>query len=538
MNRTAAMATPNSHMKQLRPYQVSAIEAVHREWETHNSTLLVMATGTGKTFTATEILRERLSEGRVLWLAHRRELIQQARNTLEAALGVTCEVEMADDKATVSGLFGESQVVVASVQTMRGARLRRWPSDTFATIVADEAHHAVARGWRAAIGHFPNAKVLGLTATPDRLDGVGMGALFESHAFTYDLPTAVADGHLCPLSVRTVQCDDIRLDDVMVLRGQLVQSQLARIMSVDEVLHQVAAPLAELAGDRSTVVFCAGVDQAKALAEVLGGYGMRAEAVSGKTPDKIRRERLQAFANGELQCLTNVGVLTEGWDAPRTSCIALARPTKSRALLAQMVGRGTRLYPGKEECLVLDFVATTTKHTLATPTDFLYGDDVPPATKKRAKELMQQEGITSADALEQAEEEAEERERQAEAKRLRAQKLKAKVNFTSSYVDMLGTSRAPDDGTSVATPQQLARLARLKIKHPFGISKQRASELIAKANDRRKQGLCTFAQARVLARNGLRTDLSFAEAGAVITALAENGWRCPPSIAARYKSRV
>lgn len=337
--------------RELRPYQVTAVSSVHQAWTIFRSTLLVLATGTGKTFTAASILRDRAPVGRILWVAHRRELITQAKDAIES-VGLATDIEMAQDWAPLrGGLFGSS-VVIASVQSLQGTRLRRFDHDAFATIVIDEAHHATAQSYRDILDWFPNAKVLGLTATPDRGDGVGLKAVFEREAFGYGIREAIREGYLSPIVQRTIECADLDLSDVKTVAGDLAQGALEKAMTLDAVLHQVAKPLVDSAGDRSTIVFTAGVEQAHAMVDVMAGYtDAKCAAIDGTTPDDIRARRLASFARGELQYLFNCAVLTEGFDAPRTSCIAVARPTKSRALYTQMIGRGTRLFAGKTDCL-------------------------------------------------------------------------------------------------------------------------------------------------------------------------------------------
>lgn len=518
----------------MRPYQIEARDAVYRTWEDHRSTLLVLPTGTGKTYTAGEILRERAQHGRILWLAHRSELLDQATETLEQRIALGCELEKAEARAsTVGGLFGSS-VVVASVQTLRGRRLKRWPTDSFRTIVVDEAHHAAAKGYREILAHFSDAKILGLTATPDRGDGIGLGAIFDAVAYQYDIRRAIREGYLCPIVQKTVECADLDISDVRTVAGDLAQGELEKRLQLDAVLHQIAGPLVREAGERPTIVFTVGVAQAHALVDVLAGYTSagRAAAIDGTTPAEIRAERLAAYRAGEVQFLVNCAVLTEGFDAPQTACVAMARPTKSRALYAQCLGRGLRIAPGKADCLVLDFAGNAGKHRLVTPLDVLSGSPLPPEVEERAKELAA-DGKPSEEALAQAEAEAVERERRAEERRRREAKIKAEVAYRAKQVDPFGI--VSGESGPRATDGQMRYLEAIGVdvsKHQP--SRREASHLIDTVKDRRQKGLCTYKQAKLLAKHGLSPDLSFDAAREAIDAIAANRWRCPDWVRAKF----
>lgn len=428
----------------MRPYQVEAKAAVYREWERVRSTLLVMATGCGKTYCAAEILRERAQAGRILWLAHRSELLDQARDTLRDRIGLSVDLEKAQTRANRGhALWGLSDVVVGSVPTLHAARLREWDSRDFATIVVDEAHHATARTHRQIIDYFSEAKVLGLTATPDRRDKIGLKMIFESTAYEYDIRLAIHEGYLCPIRQLAIAVPEIDLADVNTSAGDLAPGQLAEIMERDGVLHGIAAPLAKEIGDRPTIVFAASVDQAKCLASILEGYGVSAHEVDGETPTDIRKQRLADYGEGKVQALVNVGVLTEGYDAPKTACVAVARPTTSRALYTQMIGRGTRIAPGKVDCLVLDFVGNAGKHVLVSPFDALAGKEVPPDISAKARQYSE-EGMPALEALEKAEAEAEEAEKRRVARMREQAQVRVRVQHQKSEVCPFSSSGHPE----------------------------------------------------------------------------------------------
>lgn len=519
----------------MRPYQIAARDAVHASWREHRSVLLVMATGTGKTVSAGEILRERASEGRILWLAHRSELLDQADETLSKRISLLCELEKAEARAsTLGGLFGAT-VVVASVQTLRGKRLARWPRDAFRTIVVDEAHHAAARGYREILGHFEDAKVLGLTATPDRGDGVGLGAIFDVCAFEYDIRTAIKEGYLCPIVQKSIECADLDLSDVKTVAGDLAQGELEKRLKLDAVLHQIAGPLVREAGDRPTIVFTAGVEQAHALVDVLAGYtdASNAAAIDGTTVAPVRASRLAAFREGRLRFLINCAVLTEGFDAPETACVAMARPTKSRSLYAQCIGRGLRPSANKTDCLVLDFRGNAGRHRLVSPVDVLAGRPLPEDVEKRAKELAAG-GKPSEEALAQAEREAIEREQRLEEKRRREAKLKADVAYRAQQIDPFGIV---GNGTGPrATDGQLNYLLSLGVElGQHKPSRAEASKLLDTLKERRRKNLCSYKQAKLLVKHGLSPDLTFEQARSAIDAIAANRWQCTPEMRLRFQ---
>lgn len=542
-------------MTSMRPYQVAARDGVYGAWRDYRSTLLVLPTGTGKTYTAGEILRERAKEGRILWLAHRSELLDQATQTLEKRIALGCEIEKAEQRANVhDGLFGGRPVVVASVQTLRGARLKRWPRNAFRTVVIDEAHRSAAKTYREIVAHFDQAKVLGLTATPDRGDGVGLGAVFDSVAYEYDIRTAIRDGFLKPIVQKSIVCADLDISDIKTVAGDLAQGELEKRLKLDAVLHQIAAPLVAEAGSRQTIVFTVGVAQARALVDVLASYAPvgAAQSIDGTTPPELRAQRIAAFRRGDVQFLVNCQVLTEGFDAPETACVAMCRPTKSRSLYAQCLGRGLRPLSGvvdgiadaemrraaiagsaAPDCLVLDFSGNAGKHRLVTPMDVLAGKPIPSDVEQRAKQLADK-GKPSEEALAQAEREAIERERKAEERRRREAKIQADIAYRAKLVDPFGIVGTSEGGPQ-ATQSQLDYLLKLGIDLGKATpSKKDASRLIDTIQDRRRRGLCTPKQARILAKHGLSIDLTFPQASECIDVIAKNSWRCPEWLHEKY----
>lgn len=518
---------------ELRDYQEEAIEAVFREWKTVRSTLIVHATGLGKTVTAGGICRRVADDGgRILFLAHRGELLRQACDKMSRFFGLECEVEKAGER--VSRLFAP-QVVAGSVQSLcQDRRLAEFDADTFDAVIVDEAHHAPAATYRKILDYFGGAKVLGVTATPDRADGLALRNVFESVAHAFELRDAIAAGYLAPIRQKSVFVEDLDLSQVRTVAGDLHQGQLEEVLLEDKVLHEIAAPMKDLIGARPTILFTVSVAQAYRLAECLQGYlgEGRAEAIDGTADEITRRRMYEAFARGDVQVMVNCALLTEGFDAPHASCVAIARPTTSRALFSQMVGRGTRLHPGKEDCLVLDFVGNAGKHRLVTPLDILDGSDIDDETRELAKKKAD-DGMAVHEAIDAAAADIA-----ALRRRLRAQ---ARARFRAEDVDpfeILGAPNRPGRWGGVpATRAQIEMLERAGIK-AGDVDKGQASALISQIIARREKGLCTFKQARRLASYGLNPDVSFKDAREALDAIAANGWKAPERLFADPRFRA
>lgn len=341
----------------LRPYQQDALAAIAASAAAGNPAPLVAhPTGTGKTVLFAELARRR--GGRTFVLAHRDELIEQAVEKLETVwpgvdIGV-CKAERDECGA---------QVVVASVQTLsREARLGRL--GTVDLLVTDEAHHAAAPSYGRIYDALTPALHLGVTATPFRNAKGDLRAVFPggvTHSFT--LLEAIRDGWLADLRALRVSTGT-SLDAVGIRQGDLAPDELAAVVNTANRNELIARAYREHAADRRALAFTVNVAHAHALAAAFQAAGFAAEAVDGETPLDERRALLRRFREGTTQVVCNCGVLTEGYDEPSVTCIVLARPTASRLLFAQMVGRGTRPYPGKTDCLVLDVADATTRHHL------------------------------------------------------------------------------------------------------------------------------------------------------------------------------
>ncbi|MDB4988672.1 MAG: ATP-dependent helicase/Type restriction enzyme [Myxococcaceae bacterium] len=539
----------------LRPYQTEAFNNIISELGRVRATLLVLATGLGKTVCFSAVARRYIAAGsRVLVIAHRGELLEQAANVLRR-FGLLVAVEQGAHRVDPHRL---PDVTIASVQTLRGKRLARFRPDSFALVIVDESHHSVATTYRAIIDHFATAKVLGVTATPGRTDEVGLRNAFDSVAYRMEIGAGIAAGWLAPIELRTMVVDSLDLSRVRSVAGELHAGELADELTRDSVLHEIASPLADLYGGRQTLVFTAGVAQAHALSDVLCGHGVRAAAVDGRMSKDDRDRVIGDYRAGRLQMVCNAMVLTEGFDAPETACIALVRPTRSRSLLTQMIGRGTRTAPGKTSCLVLDFVAgRAASMRLAAPADALAGTELPESISARVRAMSGVEATDLGALIEsacKAEQEAAEAARAAQATRVHDRDESARLVRTigvayaahivpvaqllaamseTEYDPMNGDepifrlARRARDACSSSEAQRTA-LEKAGFVLPQRLSAHDADRLFRVLADRRRQGLCSIRQARQLRRHGLRDDVTFDVAREALDAIAANGWR-PPS---------
>ncbi len=337
---------------ELRDYQHAAIQAaMQARREGFKRLLVCLPTGAGKTVIFSELCR--LAKRKVLVLAHREELLFQARSKIELMTEnqVKVGIEQAD-----SHCEPDCKVVVASIRSLREDRLKALNEQfNFGLIIYDECHHAAAEDNMRVlrqVGAFDadwTGTLIGFTATPSRADGIGLEKVFETIVYDRNILDMIREGYLVPLRGYRINTDA----DLLNLMGDEGGSEKVDIESRNAL---VARSIQELARDRRTIVFCVTVVHAINLARALNNLGIPTGVVYGDMPREERLATLKKFRKEQYMCLTNVMVLTEGFDDPGVSCIAMARPTKSEGLYAQCVGRGARLAEGKEDCLVLDFV--------------------------------------------------------------------------------------------------------------------------------------------------------------------------------------
>lgn len=342
----------------LRPYQQAAVRAViEARRRGVRRQVLCLPTGAGKTVIFSELTR--LARRHVLVLAHRSELVQQARDKLGRALQDpgAVGVEQAGETAPP-----EARVVAASIRSLSSERIARLRAEhDLGLVIYDECHHAPAEDNQRVLRELGcldadwTGTLCGFTATTGRGDGRGLDEVFEELVFQVRLGALIDQGFLVPLrGFRVSTAADLR--GVSSGSGDFDLEELAEAVDIEERNALVARSIVELARDRRTIAFCVTVRHATHLARALNALGLPAGIVHGNLKAEARARVLRDFREGRIQALSNVGVLTEGFDDPGVSCIAMARPTRSEGLYAQCVGRGTRLAPGKQDCLVLDFV--------------------------------------------------------------------------------------------------------------------------------------------------------------------------------------
>lgn len=536
---------------ELRKYQAECVDAIFREWSLVRSTMAVLPTGAGKSVVFANVANR--AEGRVLVLAHRTELVDQAVRHLDR-VELAVDVEQADREAMVHTAW----CVVASVQTLQSNRLARWPKNAFSHIIIDECHHATAKSYRAILDHF-DAKVLGVTATPDRTDRVGMGSIFESVAYRMDIEDLVNDGFLVDVVAKHIVVPKWDISAIRVSSKatggdrDLIQSQIDKAMTEEQLYHDIANPLIKESAGRPTLVYMPGVHSSTELKRILGGY-VDPDTVGhldGKTHPQIRSELLKGFRDGRIKILTNCMILTEGVDLPNAEVIALARPTKSRSLFSQILGRGMRPDPSnasKKTMTFLNFVPEETgHHELVTPLDVLGGrpmHEVSDEVRECAEEFLRQ-GMRPRDAMTAAEREIA--ERLTEEDRLKREEEAARRARVLAHNQMVSVDAAYSIGNQgewererkeIEKDRPSQRVAEFLQKHGMsvvGLNKRQASEKMRKYTNRLSQGLCTYKQMKCLKNAGLRyMDVSREEASEIINILVANKWRATPELRRKY----
>jgi superfamily II DNA or RNA helicase len=351
------------------------------------------------------------------------------------------------------------------------------------------------------------------------------------------------DGWLCPIRVKALTAGELDLSSVRVTRQEhgrdLNPTDVAQQLDTDESLLALGAQIVEAVEGRPTVVFTPSVLMAHRLAAVLTHLGLSTRAIDGETPKADRSETLASLAAGTVRCVTNCAVLTEGWDCPSISAVVVLRPTKSRSLYAQMIGRGTRMSPGKIDCLVCDLTSNSDDHTLVTPLDCLGGKPLPDDVRKLAQAAMA-DGDDLEAAIAKAEKEAERREAMRAAKLARKAKTRvtAKAKYESRDVDPFRDWAARTGSPHAAsTPLALTidRLLRAGVDVPANVTEAQCAAWTDMIAHRRAAGLCSIKQAKLLKKRGLRwQNVKAGEAGAIIDAIQRNGWKTPQHVTVEY----
>lgn len=517
---------------ELRPYQQEAKEKIFEAWESVDRTLLVLPTGCGKTIVFAKVTEECVRRGgRVLILAHRGELLEQASDKIAKATGLGCAVEKAEE----SCLGSWYRVTVGSVQSLqREKRLSKFDPEYFNTIIIDEAHHCLSDGYQMVLSHFPQAKVLGVTATPDRGDMRNLGQYFESLAYEYTLPRAIREGYLSPIKALTIPLK-MDLTGVALQSGDFKAGDIAT--ALDPYLYQIADEMAKYCQDRKTVVFLPLIKTSQKFREILEEKGFRAAEVNGNSQD--RAEILAAFDRGEYQVLCNSMLLTEGWDCPSVDCIIVLRPTKVRSLYCQMVGRGTRLSPGKDHLLLLDFLWHTERHELCHPATLICESEE--VAKKMTENLEEAAGcmVDLEEAEKQAAEDVVSQREEALAKKLAEMKRRKRalvdpLQFEMSIQAEDLSGYVPSFGWEMGPPSesQKKELETRGIMPDEIDNAGKASMLLDRLHKRETEGLTTPKQIRFLESRGFQHvgTWQFDTAKNLIDRIAANGWRIPRGI--------
>jgi superfamily II DNA or RNA helicase len=598
-----------------RAYQVQAHDAAMERFEAgHQRTLIVLPTGAGKTVVAGFVAKRLIEQNpgkRVMVLAHRDELIRQAADKFATITGIMPEIEKAGERTNEHSMHGPPPVVVASFQTLASQkkskhgkrRIEKFSPYDFCFLWIDEAHHILADSYLGVARYFsshPECRVLGVTATPDRGDKQGLGKFFESVAFDYELPDIIADGYLVPIHQYSAVIDGLNLSKVHTVAGDLSAGELERAMMFEKPLHGVVHATLEVAcglekgtcdeikdypdrGERlleciafrkrrRTLIFTAGVNQAERMAEILNRWipGC-ARHIDGTFPPEVRKKLLRDYANGEFQFLCNCMIATEGFDEPGVELVVMARPTKSRALYSQMVGRGTRpaaeiahglgeletaderraMIAGsiKPHCQVLDFVGNSGRHRLVTTADIL-GKGRSEEVIALAREKSEAGDVDMTEALNLAAEEVELKKRQAEeaAKKKHEAEMRRKQAEAAKRAGLVGTSDyhlREVDGFDTHSP----RVNQINPKLPKSYVKvlrdhkvpdcdiakfdeATAARVSREVIRHRLAGLCTYKQAKQLMKCGYSRDeigqITFEKASEFIGKVVANEWRPIP----------
>ncbi|MDE2100102.1 MAG: DEAD/DEAH box helicase [Patescibacteria group bacterium] len=554
----------------LRPYQHNGVSSTFLGWESGLRSLLgVMPTGCGKTVVFASVIR-RIFPKRTMVLAHRAELVWQARDKIKQVTGFNVDVEMAEYKASnQAGLFYPSaQVIVSTVQTHcaggdGAGRMSKFDPMDFGLLVIDEAHHAVSPSYRRIIEYYktnPNLKILGVTATPDRSDEEALGQVFEEVAFDYEILDAIKDGWLVPIEQQFVSIDDLDFSKIRTTAGDLNQGDLDAVMKSEKNLHGVASATIEIIGGRRGIGFASSVEHARLLADIFNRHkpGM-ANYVHGGTDKEERKMIISDFAAGRYQFLWNCGVFTEGFDDAGVEVISMARPTKSRCLYAQMAGRATRPHNSiahtlndvenaakrrwmiqksvKPSCLIIDFVGNSGKHKLATTADILGGNvsdevldlAIKSAQKSRGPVRMDRNILEEEERLEQAKARAAEES-------ARKARLVANASYKTTKVDPFDilqikpVTKTREWNKNKVMSEKCKKIVRERFGlNPDELSYENGMNLVHEFFRRIEGKLCTFPQAKILKKFGCSTDVTFQDASAMIDAIARNKWKGLPA---------
>lgn len=547
----------------LRDYQVEAIESLKAGVATKTSQIVIMATGLGKTVVAADFMKQWDRTGDILFMAHRRELLDQTVKTYERLTGEQAYLEMAECKAPDLPMWGSRRVVVGSVQTLvKRLHLPRFDPDRFSLIIADECHRSITSSQMRILEHFgilvrvdgaeknfriadpgdAHCRLVGFTATANRTDNEALEQIFEHVAYRMDILESIHKGWLVKPEQKAVVVTDLDLDSIECRRNEsgemdFAPGQLEELMSEEGPLHEVADTTLQEIGDRQAIIFAAGVAHAKLLEEVLNRRKKDvAFAVYGSLDEEKRRRITADFKSGKLQILVNVFCLVEGFDHPATAVVVMARPTKSLLVYTQMLGRSTRPLPGvvdglstaeerkssiaasdKPSAYILDFVGNS-DHKLITTAHVLGGDYTVELRDRFVEKLKAKGGGDVLDVMEEVKaEKAKEIRKEAKAKFApRSVYEMYPVPIDSSVNTGSGISTRKMDTSATATENQIEALVKMGVKKDMasGYGKKQAGAILSSLRDKR----CSNPQAYQLRRLGYDpSEFNFKEASAKIS---------------------
>lgn len=539
----------------LRDYQRRCVEANLETFKDTATVLNVMPTGTGKTITFADTIARHCIGSRAMVVAHREELIIQACDKIKRVTGMEAEVEMAEFHADL-GLMHRAPVVVSTVQTQNAGktpRMEKFDPYEFNLLVVDEAHHATSPSYQRVIEHYrsnPDLRVLGVTATPDRHDEEALGKIFDVCAFDYGLLDAISDGWLVDIEQQFIEVEGLDFSACKADSNDLNQIDIDKVISDEKIMHRCIAPLLEIAGDRKVLLFATGVATAERMVEIINRYRNKTVAfiIHAATPRDERRDKLREYRKGKFRIMVNVGIATEGFDEPGIQIVAMARPTKSRCLYAQMIGRGTRpdescvtyindcelpasrrtiiACSSKPSLLVIDFAGNSGKHKLVSTADVLggrYSDEVVDRAAAAVKDRAVPVNMSL--ALRMAEEDEE------KARKLHRKPVVAKAIWSANAVspfDVLSIKPVRERGWEAGrkpTQRMLDLLQRAKIEHFDKLSMAEAGRIIGELKRRWDRNLCTFPQAKLLKKYGEGSEITVVEASALIERIKNNNWK-------------
>ncbi|NLC39602.1 MAG: DEAD/DEAH box helicase family protein, partial [Clostridiaceae bacterium] len=497
-------------MFELYPYQKTSVEKVFESWQTFQKVLLVLPTGCGKTVVFANVAKDIIhGGGRVLVLAHRDELIRQAQDKIRTFTGINSSIE----KAAENSIGDFCRVTIGSVQTMQGERrLERFAPDHFSHIIIDEAHHVFGNSYLRVLSHFSGAKVLGVTATPDRGDKKCLGKVFEHKAYEYTLVQAIREGYLSAIKSQTIP---LSIDISQIPKGCDGDYDLNGIATaLDTYIPIIAEKLWEHCSNMKLLVFLPLRATARKMQSELERVGFRSYYAGGDD-----RDQLPAWnADGAGSSCCNAMLLSEGYDNPAIDAVCVLRLTKVRSLYAQMVGRGTRLFPGKEFLFIPDFLWQGDRHRLCRPANLIaptqdIAELMMQKQDKAAEEEPEQKkmfGVSEEELSKASREVLEQREKklakELEAQRKKKAKLVDPIQYASSIADETMLDYEPEFAHDFSPPTE----AQLKALEKCGILPDsiecfgKAKLMLDTLSVRRTSGLSSPRQIRCLERYGVK----------------------------------